>query len=266
MPTPVRPPTRGQPKRDPVDQLRTRVWYQLVKHRSGLPSAYAIEQALEPGAADAGEAGVNRPRKWDAYAKGARVPKATGEASSVTLAEARYPGTKACFESSLWEVLKRKKLQAHEIDHRLRSLAPAIQLVLADMIPTGRDLDRPMRAFDEHAAAALVALGTFDALVAAVLLIQRSECISSHALRERAFQAYYDLQARLCALPELSGTLASEVFRAIDTTCKHWVYPAPQLRLEVVFFSEALRADALVQQSPAAQAGELQGEPDSPAD
>lgn len=63
MPTFLQPPKPGRPKRNPIDVLRTKVWFYAVKARSGLPSAYAIELAIEPSIVKHKEAGVVRPRK-----------------------------------------------------------------------------------------------------------------------------------------------------------------------------------------------------------
>ena len=92
MPTFLQPPKPGRPKRNPIDVLRTKVWFYAVKARSGLPSAYAIELAIEPSIVKHKEAGVVRPRKWDGYQTGLRVPRRmVGKPYSVDIADQNYP-------------------------------------------------------------------------------------------------------------------------------------------------------------------------------
>ena len=88
MPTFLQPPKPGRTKRNPIDVLRTKVWFYAVKARSGLPSAYAIELAIEPSIVKHKEAGVVRPRKWDGYQTGLRVPqRMVGKPYSVDIAD-----------------------------------------------------------------------------------------------------------------------------------------------------------------------------------
>jgi hypothetical protein len=75
MTTPLIDSRRGRPPTDPIDQLRTRMWFHAVKLRSGLPSAYAIEMALDGERVRKRASDVARPRKWDGYERGPRSQK-----------------------------------------------------------------------------------------------------------------------------------------------------------------------------------------------
>ena len=74
---------------------------------SGLNSAYAIELCLNPALQTEKLDSVLRPRRWDTYELGSRVPARTARApSAVDVAEARFPGSAVVFDSELWSVLK----------------------------------------------------------------------------------------------------------------------------------------------------------------
>lgn len=238
MPTPITPRTAGRPPRHPVDELRTRLWFHVVKLRSGLPSAYAIELALEPDLVQRRVGGVIRPRKWDGYESGRRVPRRiTGKPYAVEVAEARFAGAAAYFESPMWAVLRGEAVTQAWIDGHLMAMSPPVQAILLQRRPRSDDLQ--FGNFDEASARRLAELGSFEALAAAVLLTTKSERIASPPLRELALSTYFQIQQ---AIRELSETapFSAELFWAIDGVCKHWAFPTPQSRLEIVIFSDEI--------------------------
>jgi hypothetical protein len=147
MPTFLQPPKPGRPKRNPIDVLRTKVWIYAVKARSGLPSAYAIELAIEPSIVKHKEAGVVRPRKWDGYQTGLRVPRRmVGKPYSVDIADQNYPGTASYFDSPIWAVLRGDQLNQRWIDDQLKALAPAItDLLMVSAPPMLQAIPQPDR-------------------------------------------------------------------------------------------------------------------------
>jgi hypothetical protein len=88
----------------------------------------------------------------------------------------------------------------------------------------------------------LAEIGTFEALTALILLIKKSELISSRELRSMVLNAYYHCQQWLREVPEIA-LIAEDLFHAIDLNCKHWLYPSPEWRMEVVIFSRELPRD-----------------------
>lgn len=240
MPTPITPRTAGRPPRHPVDVLRTRLWFHVVKLRSGLPSAYAIELALEPDLVQRRVGGVVRPRKWDGYEAGSRVPRRIkGKVYAVEVAEARFPGARAYFDSPLWAVLRREALSQEWIDARLMAMGPAVRRIL--LRPRARHGELQFGEFDEARAEGLAALGSFEGLATAVLLAAKAERIASPRLRELALSSYLQMQPALVKLPE-TAPFAAELFWAIDGVCRHWVFASTQSRLEIVIFSHELAA------------------------
>ena len=240
MHTLLQSPKSGRPKRNPIDVLRTKVWFYAVKAKSGLPSAYAIELAIDPSIAKGKWDDMKRPRKWDGYQTGLRVPqRITGKPYSVHIAEVLYPGTAVYFESPIWAVLRGDQMNQWWIDDQLKVMSPEIAEILNVSAPPflqeNPDPDR-FRKFDEEAAYRLAEIGTFEALTALILLVKKSELISSHELRSMVLNAYHHCQQWLREVPEIAP-IAEDLFHAIDLNCKHWIYPSPEWRMEVVIFS-----------------------------
>ena len=237
----VTPPRRGAPDQHPADVLKTKLWVWVLKLISGLKTAYALELEIDPELVKQRTAGVVRPRKWDAYEKGLKVPKRIkGKRYSVDMAEAKFPGAKRYFDSPMWKVLRGQKLTAREVDQALRTLEGAVLEVLLEESVREGEQERRFRSFDVNTAKALAAVGTFDSLAATILLVAKSEAIGSVELRELALQCYLVLQGAISQLPEVQPW-SSELFRMIDLTCKHWIFPFPNARMEIVIFTENLK-------------------------
>lgn len=241
MPQLIAPPSPGRPSRSPVDELRTRIWYRAVQLQSGLASAYAVELELEPHNVKRSESGISRPRKWDAYANGTRVPsRMKGKVYAVDIAEQRFPGTARYFDNPMWDVLKGTKLPSRQIDLALAKIGGEVQAVLRTVLPSDADVEQ-RALYDPNWPHALSGIGTFDALVATILLIAKSEAIGSLHFRESAFTCYELLLPAVVVLPEV-GNDAVKLLWAIDHTCKHWMFLTPQRRLDVVIYSRLLRS------------------------
>jgi hypothetical protein len=234
MPILLKPASRGRPPQDPIDRLRTLVWVNALMERTGLPNGYALLTHFEPDRVD--EDGITRDKKWVHYVKGRRVPSSiNGFPSAVDIAEKACPGSSVYFHSALWRVLKKEKLKTTEIDGLLSSLGASVSAILQPKQKGPSNID--FKELDTEAASALADLGTFDALEAVVLLAAKAEAIASHDLKRLAQSAYLNMAKALVALREFSD-IGQEVLMAVDTSCKHWIYPNNQSRLEVVIFSQ----------------------------
>jgi hypothetical protein len=95
-----------------------------------------------------------------------------------------------------------------------------------------------------------------------VLLIAKSEAIGNPALRELAFETYYRLQSSIEA-QKVFAPLTGELFRFIDLACKFWIFPTSQSRMEVVVFSNELRAHVDGLNAAAASAADSNAENDA---
>jgi hypothetical protein len=216
------------------------LWISWLKEVSGLRSAYAIEMALDGERVKRRSTDVNRPRKWDGYVKGTTVPSTVpGPRNAIAQAEARFPGAARYFFSPLWSYLKNELSGSAQFEQALQTLEPdVVSLLFEDEPPSPRIPVRP-KPFDEDRARQLCALGSFDAMVAALLLAGLAEFIASQELRQRALNTYLDLQVRVRQIPLLEA-LAPELFAVIDQHSKHWAYPSPNERVEIAIFSEEM--------------------------
>lgn len=122
-PTRLSPKGRGRPPTHPVDRLRTHLWFHVVKLRSGLPSAYAIEMKLDGDLVRKRGNEVARPTKWDRYRGGEKVPSdKPGPRNAIEQAEAFFPGTARWFRNPIWTVLRGEELDRRAIEHALQGL------------------------------------------------------------------------------------------------------------------------------------------------
>lgn len=243
MVAPKLPSKRGRPKRHEVDALFTRLWFDVVKAKSGLPSAYALELTLEPHLVRRGPDGLIRPCKWDAYEDGRRVPTGkAGEVNPVDLAEARYRGTAKFFNSPLRALLRDGDVTMDWILTQLQGLPPKLRKLLFEP-KVARGLAPKLKSFDRGLAQQLASTGGFDALVASVLLMRRAELIPSAELRRLAWLAYMATQQSVREKPALAR-VAEDLFGAIDVRFPNWLYVSHDKRTNLMVHPASLTAKA----------------------
>lgn len=232
----IKPNGRGRPPTHPVDRLRTRLWFHVVKLRSGLTSAYAIEMELDGELVRKRDTDVARPTKWDFYRDGEKVPSdKPGPRNAIEQAESFFPGTARWFRSPIWTVLRGEKLDRRSIEHALQSLQNEVVEILFELKPREHGSSIQLKPFDADCESRLSMLGSFDALVAAVLLAALAEEIASPELRKTSLRVYFDLQPLLKEKPEIAP-FYPDLFSLIDLRCKHWAFPSQNQRLDVVIF------------------------------
>jgi hypothetical protein len=217
-------PCLGRPKRDAVDVVRTRIWFQAVKLRSGLPSAHAIEVFVDGSLPAQGTVGINRPRKWYSYKNGSSSPSAiAGKRDAVADAEALVPGTARWYHHPVWKALKGKTAQSHMVTSALRALDPDVVdiLYVQDERLPGQLTQRSL-GFQEMRA--LIDIGSFDALAAAVLLMIQSDLDGELNLGKTYRTLYQELQPVAAGLPELVTDFPA-LFDLTDKVChrRHFV-------------------------------------------
>lgn len=235
MPQFISPPKPGRPPRNLIDVLRTQLWFHVLKLRSGLPSAYAIEKTLEPHLVHLSADGVNRPRKWDSYERGSRVPPRKSDASdAVELAEHHFPGAASWFDNPIWEILKGATPDRRALLGQLRMLSPLVVELLVTTEGAIAGQTEFVQLSPEHFDG-LVALGSFDALAATAIMARLSEETASHELREMALDCYARLQPVLADAPE-TCVHYPELFTYMDKVCQHWVEVSPGRRLNMHVF------------------------------
>jgi hypothetical protein len=228
--------TRGRPKRNSIDVLRTKVWFHAVKAMSGLPSACAIESKLEPDLLHDDEDGLVRSSKWISYQMGTRVPRRIkGKSYAVDVAEVTFPGTAVYFDSPLWDVLRGVDVDEKWINHKLGVLGPAVANVLMESSSDrdGRIASRQnQRRFNEDLLKELIEIRSFQALTALVLLAKKSELIRSQEMRSLLISAYIRCQSWAKHLPEIVP-VEIDFFFLVDRQFNYWMHPAPDKKLDV---------------------------------
>ena len=239
--TVIKPKGRGRPPTHPVDRLRTRQWFHVVKMRSGLPSAYAIEMKLDGDLVRKRDTDVARPTKWDRYRDGEKVPSdKPGPRNAIEQAEAFLPETSRWFRNPIWAVLRGEKLDRSAIEHALQGLQNEVVEILFELEPREYESSIRLRPFDADCESRLSMLGSFDALAATVLLAALAEEIASPELRETSLRIYFGLQSLLKEQPEIAP-FYQELFSLIDLRCKHWAFPSQNQRLDVVIFWQGVQ-------------------------
>lgn len=240
MPTVVQPPRRGRPARHPVEALRTRMWFHVVKMRAGLNSAYALELLFDGDMVRREQGQIQRPRKWDAYEKGIKSPTGVrGKRHAVDMAEERFPGTAAWFHHPIWQAISAAHMTMQEVDEGLVALGIEVVELLYHRPEFHEGKRLQQRQLDEPHLRCLGQHGTVDALAAAVLLVRQSDLIGSPELREWALACYGELQPQVAVLPEVEPFFP-ELYTAIDKACPHWVFAAPNQRLSMTVFWRAM--------------------------
>ena len=226
----------GRPKRDKVNVVRTRLWFHMLKLRSGLPSAYAIEVTLEPSLVTRRVGGVIRPRKYDSYKNGKRVPsRIAGHGYSVDIAEASYPGTAAYFDSPIWPALRRETLEPHWIELQLSRMSPRLTAVLFKSVSASAQERPRLKHFDACSVDQLVDQCSFEALAALVLLTCLSEAIASTELRSVC------LGGCRCICMQLKSSeiamFVGDLLTLVEIAFPEWVFVTPLERAEMLLLS-----------------------------
>jgi len=234
---------RGRPPRDPIDVLRTKVWFASLKAISGLPSAHAIEMAVRPTHWRSNPDSSPRPRLFAAYAKGQRIPQRKGgRPGNVDLAEARFPGSAAAFDCPLWDLLGKKSA-----DHEwIRSACARLLFTSEWPARVGGDPSRARQFCDGTEAVLSDFLARLENLTLTLLFWRQFEAIDSTEQQQCSLDRYLMLQPELEALPELAGDLASELFHAIDTNFPHCVNTAFR-RYKIAVLTNDLRVSGTSQ-------------------
>lgn len=102
-----RVPGRGRPKASLLSRVRGAYWARTVQMTAA--KSFAVlerEMALKPFPTR-DSAGYFQPHAWLKYAKGERTPlsPSKSDTSPVLRAELRYPGTRAVYDSIVWDLL-----------------------------------------------------------------------------------------------------------------------------------------------------------------
>lgn len=227
---------RGRSPTHPVDRLRTKIWFNVIKLQSGLRTPHAVEMLVDGEHVRKRDADVSRTGKWVSYKDGKKVPDDKREyRNAIEQADEHFPGTANWFRSPIWPVLREEKCDKYFIDAALRQLQPEIVAILykAEKNEFGTRLRQ--RPFDANCLAELAKIGEFDSLVAGVLLVALSEEISCPKLRDSAIDLIDLLQTPIEMLPEITPYYV-EFATMIFWRCKRWIFLSPNKRSDLFRF------------------------------
>lgn len=231
---------RGKPKSTPARRLAARIWVYALFLATGIqPFDFAaLERRL--GLVKRRDGKLTRPRYVDRCWKDDMTLDSGPD--SETLAnriEVKEPGTARWAQSSLWVALDNLDMSTEQITGLMRSIEPQVASLLVTDDPKTNGW-RERLPFTAETSSKLFEIGSFDALVAAVLLVRESEAIASTELRDLAIYLYHALQPKIAKIRELEP-FYPELFGMLDAVCKTWLFPHPNQRLNVHVFWQGLR-------------------------
>ena len=227
---PEEKPARGRPPSSELQRLRTRIWYRSVELGLGATSSYAVELQLDPDNMKKGGDGIKRPRKWDHYEKGRRVPQdASGTQNPIDRAEVQAPGTARWFRSPIWDALE-GKLQRNDVEVALWAHEPLRSVLFEQHWETRWELAE----LDDTAVEAIERADGLDLFELSILYLELSQTINSHDLRIKAIDLYFSFLRRISDIPALD-TNFGHLFDAIGNRYKQWLFVRSTRKLDVFF-------------------------------
>ena len=173
-------------KRDQADVLRVRYWYEGLRQRSGLATAYKLEQHFEPESFRKQDGVTSNRCKWQRYAAGRHTPQATLAAR----VDVRVPGSLQELQHPLWAILKQQPSRTTMSEAFLHRLKPDVQAVLFE--PGGG-----VEVYWQRAKVTVVLmrklerLASMDALAALTWLLQEAIAQSSRKHAENLTRSLY---------------------------------------------------------------------------
>lgn len=225
----------GRPTRDPLDSLRTRLWFSVVLQSSGARSAHSLEQLIEPKPGRETGDGIRRTNKWAHYRDGIRIPTATGgRPSAVDLAECAFSGTARYFRSPIWLILAGWTPNQQESNDLLLKCDARVLSIMSNSRETRTFAGEGLLGFCDEDARLIARLGDFSAYEALVIVLARSDAIASAQLRHSAFDGLRILEDALAVNPIL-GPFCEELYHEITGRFRCWLFDTSMFREDLLF-------------------------------
>ncbi len=123
------------PGRHPVESLRVRYWFEGLRQRTALTTAYALEKYFEEEFFRKSSDGkiLHYPSKWSRYEQGVITPKA----KTLKRVEILAPGSTRELEHPIWSVLRNMHNKYFDPEKIMRCLSSYIQAVIFSTDFTG---------------------------------------------------------------------------------------------------------------------------------
>ncbi|MCO1696206.1 hypothetical protein FA457_19540 [Pseudomonas aeruginosa] len=173
-------------KRDQADVLRVRYWYEGLRHRTGLATAYKLEQHFEPESFRKQDGITSNRCKWQRYAAGRHTP----QAKLAARIDAQVPGSLQELQHPLWAILKHQPSRTTLSEAFLQRLKPDVQAVLFE--PVGG-----LEVYWQRARVTVVLMrkleriASLDALAALTWLLREAIAQGGHKSAERLANSIY---------------------------------------------------------------------------
>ncbi|MBK5396641.1 hypothetical protein JFU47_07945 [Pseudomonas sp. TH39(2020)] len=178
------------PKRDLVEFVRVRFWYEGVRKRSKLNTAYALEQHFEPESfrRRAANDKPSYPCKWKKYEIGLRTP----QPRLLERVNSLLPGSLQELRHPLWDVLKLKPNRSTLSEIFLQRLNPEVLVVL---FKHADDMEVPFERAKVTSAiiTKLKKIANLDALAALVWLLYEALYNQNQKRGEDLTRSIYDI-------------------------------------------------------------------------
>ncbi|GAD64889.1 hypothetical protein [Aquipseudomonas alcaligenes] len=173
-------------KRDQADVLRVRYWYEGLRQRTGLATAYKLEQHFEPESFRKRDGITSNRCKWQRYAAGRHTP----QAKLAARIDARVPGSLQELQHPLWAILKHQPSRTTLSEAFLQRLKPDVQAVLFE--PVGG-----IEVYWQRARVSVVLMrkleriASLDALAALTWLLREAIALGNRKNTERLAHSIY---------------------------------------------------------------------------
>lgn len=229
---------------EPLKSLRIRYWYEVLRQRTALNTAYQLEQYFEPDSFARDDKGLVKyyKNKWTRYEQGCHRPQST----LLTKVEEKAPGSTWDLNHPLWSVLDLTNLRVMGGNAFLRRLAPAVQDVLFQTTRggvLGSDVRSPVtRSLLEK----LERRACLDVLACLVWLLreasekQTTDCVSiGNALHNVLTMMAFELEVLKIGLPLLRQftdhilPLGVPRYHRMWLTPSHYLHSSAHLNLRV---------------------------------
>ncbi|PBX09383.1 hypothetical protein CJT86_26745 [Pseudomonas aeruginosa] len=163
-----------------------RYWYEGLRQRTGLATAYKLEQHFEPESFRKQDGITSNRCKWQRYAAGRHTP----QAKLAARIDARVPGSLQELQHPLWAILKHQPSRTTLSEAFLQRLKPDVQAVLFE--PVGG-----IEVYWQRARVTVVLMrkleriASLDALAALTWLLREAIALGCRKHTERLARSLY---------------------------------------------------------------------------
>lgn len=199
--------------RDLIKMLRVRYWYEGLRQRTKLISAYALERHFEAESFQKNSNGTIRHyrSKWSGYHKNINTPKS----KTLKRVELLAPGSTRELEHPLWEIMLHTDQKHIDTDLYMRKLSVDVQTVIFSSGFSGLSAYSNREAITQRLLDKLERRASLDCLACLICLVlevteQKRNLTAvkvAHTLHNVLLMVGIELQARKVALPLLDWVI-----------------------------------------------------------